>query len=224
MANKYSQGFSLVVNKIKKEEEIDDKEYKQYLKNFIFLGQFTQESNKIIVSDPGYLFDPTKDKSKWNSINHLFVFDKVLKGSWNVWAYKDDECIFELVAISCPFDILKYPKATNYHFDNREWETAATVCVDSGQIGIYDFKYYRDDNNLDKYKIWNQIEEDGDKWYAANCYITQKYGADIIHNGCVSKTYMGDGLYNVEILKFENKVAGIRIVFDNIYDSDTDSE
>ena len=211
-------------------EETYEKFYKQnYNDDFIFLGQFTQESNKMIVSDPCYVYNPAKHKNIPNQINHLFVFNKVMRGDWNVWSYHwDNGAVCELVAIYCPFNISKHTDAVDYHFASRDWENAATVCVDSGQLGIYDFKHYRDDENLEDLKIWKEykIQKDGDKWYAANCHISLNDDhAGIINNGCVASPCFGDGLYNIEVLKFEDKVAGVRLVFDDGgSDSDDDSE
>lgn len=216
MSQKY-----LFVEKKNIKSEKDDFDLEEYENKYIFHGQFTQKSKKMIVSDPCYEYNVNDKKTYYH------IFDNVKRGSWNVWTmHWDNDTICELVAIYCPFNISKNPEATDYHFTFRDWKNIGTVFVDSGQLGIYDLKNYRDDKNVGSYDIWNKykIQNEGDKWYAMNCQKTlSKPYAGIINNGCVASPCFGDGIYNVEILKFQGQINGIRIIFDDaLIDSDED--
>lgn len=204
-------------------------------KEYRFLGYFIQESGKIIVSDPSHIYDPYHSKTP-NVINQFLVINKVMRGKWNVWSrylsnddddWDDyDKSVCELTAICCPDSLVEGYGERRYHFFHNEWEDYASVCVHSAQVGIYDLKYYRDDNNLGNSKIWDEynIQAAGDKWCAANCYVSKKNHAGIIYNGCVAKPCYGNKTYDVELLKFEGKIVGIRMIFDMDDSSDSDSD
>lgn len=196
-----------------------------------YLGNFTQESSEIIVCDPACEYK-LAHVNVLNEANDILVFYQIMRGNWNVWSRyltdDDGDCysampVCELTTVCCP-NSLNASQNTKYHFFHNEWEDYASICVVSSQVGIYDSKYYRDDNNLTNCKIWkkHKIKEKGDKWFAANCYMSRnKYHAGVINNGCVVTPCYGNRIYDVEILKFEGKIVGIRMIFD--MDSETNS-
>jgi hypothetical protein len=186
------------------------------MSDFKYLGSFIQKTHKIVVSDP---CNQPYSKSKKGDLLNVSV-NNVKTGKWHTWLLFDDRILAnkELIAISeIISDDNKYP-------NNLQWKKHNdTISVDSGQAGIYDFGYYRDDTNIINYEIFNFgkinneiLSESGGKWYGMNCHITcnLKYSAGIIPNGVVSKSGFGDGSYDLfTILSKSNEIIGIKIVF-----------
>ncbi|AYV85836.1 MAG: hypothetical protein Satyrvirus50_2 [Satyrvirus sp.] len=121
----------------------------------------------------------------------------------------------------------KHPQVAEYN-DNYNWEICDDISIDSGQAGIYDLSYYRNDNNTEGCQLANYIinhtHEKGNKWYAMNCSVTglkyRSIPAGIIPNGVVSSSGYGDGCYNVYVTKQKQKIIGIKINFSDESDSE----
>lgn len=178
--------------------------------DFIFLGQYTQESDKMIISDPYY--KSKYDKKDFYHLNH--IIENVKQGSWNTWILRNTGTPAQIVAVYCPHNLTEYPLAADYQFDHATWENIGEICVDTGQAGIYDLKYYRDDCNVDGLNLFHDPQNDGDKWFSANCHVTVNgLCGNIINNGCVANSGWGDGSYAAAILRNNNKVVGAKIVF-----------
>jgi hypothetical protein len=101
-----------------------------------------------------------------------------------------------------------------------EWvQTEHDIGVDSGQAGIFDSKYYKDDQVGRKWKK-KQPEEDNmeicedEPWYSMCCDLTcGKMHAGVVPYGAVSSSGYGDGGYTLWV-RMEDKLAtGFRIVF-----------
>ena len=97
-------------------------------------------------------------------------------------------------------------------------ECIGSVCVDSGQMGIYDYDYYKSVSN-----------EDGvdNNWYDEICKLTlsQEMSGTKDDLCVVSSTGYGDGDYNVYIGIVNGEVAYIGIIFiDDCLDELEDEE
>ena len=104
-----------------------------------------------------------------------------------------------------------------YDDDKYHWKLKGSVGVDTGQAGIFDLKYYRDDNNVSSDDIRiddnkpgdNKYMENfpGDKWYSMCCKCTEYDGvnvrANIIKNGVISNS--GVGRWRIRFLCREKK-------------------
>ena len=168
----------------------------------IKLGKFKVESGVVRVSDPCY------DRKTWCA----GTIDGVKKGEWVAEAISFNEGewgnrIGYLIAFhkDYKFDIDKTREVANFQ-----------VGVDSGQAGIYDDKYFKDDKVFAKFtnkdRKYDQIICPEDVWYSWNCDKTLvKPSAGIIPFGCVSSSGYGDGGYECSFIKEEGKVVAIVI-------------
>ena len=170
------------------------------------LGSMEIVSGAVRVSDPCY------DTDTWCSGE----IKNVKNGNWDCKVIRFDE---EDWGIRCGYLIVSHRTAYSLSLDDLRWEEQEiTVGVDSGQAGIFDKKYFRDDNNVENVKRHvpdNAICTD-EPWYSICCDRTlRKESAGTIPNGCVSSSGFGDGSYTCSIIKDvkEEEVVGIMIDF-----------
>jgi len=160
------------------------------------IGTYEQESDSAIVSDPCYEYKVEEHNNPLMMTLNL-VIPNVKKGTWGIIlrARSDQHARnAELLGIHTSFD------------DKALWEKIGDIGVDSGQCGIYDIKYYRDNKNTI-----------GDiKWYDMNSAITRAPNnyAGAIPNGAVSSSGFGDGIYDVYVIKSPDlQIVGIKVIF-----------
>lgn len=176
------------------------------------IGEFTQKSSKMIVSDPYYDYIPKEHKAN----SRLFKLNNVIrnpsKGKWKVLTMvydKEDGRNARLLAINESI----FNEDNNEKYLVMDWEKISNIGVDSAMAGIYDLKHY---GRIRKPKNSRKDEEDNDKWSEMNFNLTRnnKDNAAIFKNGCVSVSGYGDGFYPVYVLK-DNKenVVGVQIIF-----------
>ena len=170
------------------------------MKKLIKLGKFKIESGVARVSDPCY------DKDTWCA-----GIVKVKKGEWKAQAIKNEEG--------------RVVRLTAFHKDNEKlinklnaWKTTnIDVGVDSGQCGIYDDKYFKDDNVFAKRtradRKYKNIICENEPWYSWNCDTTcAEPNAGTIPFGCVSSTG-GDGSYICRTISKGHRVVAVEIDF-----------
>ena len=175
------------------------------MKTMETIGTFEIESGTVVVSDPCY-----EDSRALKGIK---------KGTWcaNV-IYNDGRCAV-LVAYHKNHPVKNiYDNFIAEHFN---------VGVDSGQAGIFDSKYFRDD---DVVKDVKRIGEESDQictdesWYSVCCDRTlQKIGAGVIPFGCVSSSGYGDGVYECSTVKTNDEITAIKIDF-GVFDEDEEND
>jgi len=98
--------------------------------------------------------------------------------------------------------------------------------VDSGQLGIFDKEWYRNDaklspEQLPKTETWKEEDE---MWYGTCCEATlDEEQCGLVPGGFVSSSGYGDGAYDAFLHQFDgcNKYAAIEVVF---IDDDEDEE
>lgn len=98
----------------------------------------------------------------------------------------------------------------------KYWYYAGSIGVDSGQAGIFDYDSFRNDslvNTETKFKLSDK--EEGDLWYELCCDKTlyTEEGAGIVPYGAVSRSGIGDGMYDVFTMKENKEIVGIKIEF-----------
>jgi hypothetical protein len=150
------------------------------------MPKFTVESGEIRVSDPCY------DRDTWCNFSI-----KAKKGEWNAFVELKDlgswgERVGSIVAEHSKPGKLSKPKTQ-------------TIGVDSGQAGIFDDKYFKDDSSIEDVKRIhsNSICED-EPWYSICCDRTlSKNQWGVIPFGVVSSSGVGDGCY--EVTYYTNK-------------------
>ena len=113
----------------------------------------------------------------------------------------------------------------NYVDSEYPWEkTDISVGVDTGMAGIFDYKYYRDDDSVAGYEYYKKdymcdLVESGEKFYAVCATLTEfdpkLIMACTLPNGVVSNSGWGDGLYKVYTCKYNDKIVGIKIRYMN---------
>ena len=175
------------------------------LKYFVVtIGSFIQKSDKMFVSDPSYEFIPEEHEMGSKLMKLNLVIPNVLAGTYDVILRiktNEREKNAELVCIHQSFlkdngsmPLYKYP-----------WEKQDDeIGVDTGQAGIYDLKYY------------GENEENGNNdWFEMNTRLTAKPTdyAGAMEHGAVSTAGNGDGIYPVYVIKNDSKIVGIKIVF-----------
>lgn len=163
--------------------------------------KFEIESGKVIVSDPCY------EVGTWC----MGVLENVKKGAWlatveHSYEGRWGKRVAELIAFheSCTqLDSLTTEK------------TNIVVGVDSGQAGIFDEKYYRNDTVLPKNFIEENNEYEEDYWYEFCCYSTViEERWDVIPYGVVSCAGFGDGPYSCYVHKNDNQeIDFIKIIY-----------
>lgn len=178
------------------------------------LGTF-QIENGVVISDPCYEFNVDEYK-KGLDIMKYFPKQYVMIGEWNGYVKYDDE--------SGRVAILRtsHSSITDEETNNMEWQLCkGTLGVDSGQLGVFDSKYFKDDNIVGDYplaKYITNLNEKGQRFYAMCCQQTYdeknpKKRAGIIPFGVVSSSGYGDGCYNYSVIKKNGIICGFEIVF-----------
>lgn len=145
----------------------------------------------VIVSDPCY------DTGIWCQSK----LDNVKNGKWEA----------DVSEVSGRCGMLTATHQNVKNVSGLKFETIGTVGVDSGQMGIFDYAFYRNDTNVPK-GFKGKISDD---WYGVCCEKTlDSPGWGVIDGGVVSRSGWGDGEYPLEIAKnFDDEIVGIRITF-----------
>lgn len=148
-------------------------------------------NNTVIVSDPCYKV------GVWcqGEINN------VLEGKYNVYISEDDGRIKELVVSHDSYLIID--------FKDINIEQPFEVGVDSGNVGIFDYKYYYDTH---------EEEDILDEWYdnmQAKLFdnTSSKNWLFFRKHGVITSSGYGDGIYHCYTVEHDNKVMAIKIVF-----------
>lgn len=163
------------------------------------LGTFKVESGKVFVSDPCYSRDT--DGMVYDAVN----------GDWKATATIREGRVSILTAVTKD--------------KGGKWErTGLHMGVDSGQMSIFDNRFYKKDSE-GKGKCsptWEYMEKDRDDgaFYGACCTLTcgetngtEKQGG-VLEHGCVSSTGWGDGSYPLFVkLNKAGKVVGVKVKF-----------
>lgn len=182
---------------------------------------------KVIISDPGYNMDT------WC----IGILNDVLPGTY--------ECFYEIIEDnSWGRRIVSIEvKNKNYEFYDFSENLDAEIGVDSGQCGIYDYDYFKQNNQKEDWygQICNltYIEEENPNYknfYESKYYFDQdidkeyqkyvddeeisrmffsRFAADTFEDKClVSSSGYGDGLYDAFVERNnDGKIIGIKISF-----------
>ena len=131
-------------------------------------------------------------------ISLINILSNVRKGVWNVYITKNHSSIGSqpLLEYNC-----------------TEMDS---IGVDTGQVGIYDLAYYRDDNIVRGYPSASSItsSDRGEHWYKVNSYMTgREPRTGVIPHGAISSSGYGDGVYPVNILYDNSQIVGVWIDF-----------
>jgi len=174
------------------------------------VGSFKVESGQIIISDPCY------DKPNSKKTKHL-PFNGILpakNGKWQAEIVMSDEGSWgdRVAYLVC------------YHPEHRIDENSCEmeevidfeVGVDSGQAGVFDAKYYNDDDSIKGLeRLYDRTPINvAEPWYSMCCDRTlHKDQAGVIPFGAVSSSGEGDGCYKCLVKKDGDEVVGVLIDF-----------
>jgi hypothetical protein len=170
----------------------------------LYLGKFNVESGKVMVSDPCY------EVGTWCQGQ----LDKVKNGEWVANIEQSDEGSWgirnsELVAYHSGYGM---PSSWQW---NRE---SFDIGVDSGQAGIYDLNFYRNDSMIGEIdnSLGFDLSEEGERFYSLNCDLTCRTEdkAGVMDYGVVSTSGYGDGGYTLYTARDKDgEVIAMKIVF-----------
>jgi len=169
----------------------------------IILGSFQMTSSTARISDPCYTID-TKCAG---------TIGLVMRGEWIAQVIKSYEGEW---GNRCAYLIAHHVNTPTPTECDMRWRMQnIDVGVDSGQAGIFDNIYYKDDNIVNGIeRISDEIICEDDPWYSICCDRTLgEVGAGTIPYGCVSSSGFGDGRYTCSIIKDGMKVIAIMIDF-----------
>lgn len=164
-------------------------------------GTFNVTSGELVLSDPCY------DVGVWC----MKKVDGVKNGVWKFYGIQSDEGVFGL-RISAIYAVHEEAETVSLvleHIDN--------LGVDSGQFGIFDADFYRNDSQFpDGFVPKNDFAsgENGGKFYGACCDLTlsdQKGG--VLSGGGVASSGYGDGCYDGCVYSLEGEIVGVCVRF-----------
>lgn len=159
-------------------------------------------NSKVIITDPCYGLKDYPNPSA------NIVLDNVKAGIYKTNTHHSDEDMWGTRVAALEIIHEDYnPLKESIEVVNLDLvECIGSVCVDSGQMGIYDYDYYKSVSN-----------DDGvdDNWYDEICKLTlsQEMSGTKDDLCVVSSTGYGDGDYNVYIGTVNNEVVYIGIIF-----------
>lgn len=174
--------------------------------------------NKVVVSDPCYSLGTWCQK----------VLENVKPGEYNVYVKKISSWGERNALLAV---VHKDYSNKRIHLNWELWESV-NLCVDSGQLGIFDFDTFRNDSLFNTpSKIFSDRdfhlpETSGNNWYGHMCDRTidnERFGT--YDNGVVSSSGFGDGsypLYTAEITSTDDKQEIVGIFVEFISQSDED--
>jgi len=166
------------------------------------LGVFQVNSGEILISDPCYSL------GTWCT-QRIKV---PLIGVWLAIVIIGTEDRIRVLEVECinPCDVAGTEISSVGRF-------LGEVGVDSGQLGIYDIKHFKDDDLISKLfdtgkacrilDLSSDSDLPGDKWYWFQCVRTLVEKASIIPYGVVSSSGYGDGNYPIEV--WEDKLGRV---------------
>jgi len=164
-----------------------------------YLGSFVNESGIFIVSDPCY------ELSTWCQGR----LTDVATGKWAAFVKKADKKEWGIRCV----ELLAKHESVEHKITN--WELCSfLVGVDSGQAGIFDEKYYANNDAFSSKEI-PESNYGNTKLYNFCCDITlSEKKAGVLPYGTVSSSGFGDGTFQCYISKNnDGKIIAIKIIF-----------
>lgn len=156
------------------------------------IGEFKIKSSKIIVSDPSYK-KQYAGTGKPVLGNLSKIVSRVKTGTWSGFTLKNKEKksrIWSLVAMNNDINSA----------DLSNWQSIGDVAVDSGMMGIFDAKYYPEENE----EFYEQVLKT----------MGMKHNAVMFQSfGVISSTGNGDGAYPAYKCLIGGRVVAIQIDF-----------
>lgn len=174
-----------------------------YFDELTEIGSFTVKSGKLFISDPAYNYDTYYARTVPNAKN----------GTWNAYVQEAD-CGILRDRIARLYAVHESKSINDLGLNNEELDELG---VDSGQMGIFDYDAFGNDDQFSKdyQPEFNKGFAKNTKFYDACCDITlSRKSAGVIPGGCVSGSGYGDGVYyGFTYTNEDNEVIGVEIIF-----------
>lgn len=165
-------------------------------KTVIDFGTFCVTSGKLVLSDPCYGLD----------VWCMEKVDGVKKGTWKFYGIQSDEGPFgsQISAI--------YAVHTDAETVSVDVEDIDDLGVVSGQFGVFDVDFYRNDSQFPDDFV--PKVEAGDKFYRAcrDLTLSDMSGGVLKGGGVVSSGY-GEGCYDGGLYLWEGEIVGVFVSF-----------
>ncbi len=158
------------------------------------LGIFQLESGWMVIADPGI------GEEFWITKALGGMCSGVVKGGW--------EASIELETVGRWGTRVCSLTAVHSDADDPNWERMGEVGVDTGQAGIFDGAFFRNDE-----AVKDLPKAIDDSFYGACCYHTLESYGGVFPFGAVSLSGLGDGVYLYYATLADREINGFRIVF-----------
>lgn len=165
-----------------------------------FPETFEMVSGVARISDPCY----SKDISD--------TIQNVKRGTWEAHVIKFDEGSW---GTRCGY-LVAHHKDHKARHESFKWTlTDIDVGVDSGQAGIFEEQYYKDDSVVEGVeRMAEEIICEDDPWYSICCDRTLcSENAGVMPYGVVSSSGYGDGCYSCSTITENGEIVAIMIDF-----------
>ena len=180
--------FSKLFNELSKKDKtlikkIDDRIIKNKMKR---RESFKVESNKMIISDPGYIY-PDSDLPQQKKFLGVKKY-KVEKGNWEGFYYS-------WITKKRPNIVVITNKKYKFPSKKIKYKQGGIVAVDTAQLVIVDISKLPDN------------EKNTNKWYKNITNLNIKKNASKIDGGYCFDSGWGDGFYNYTVGRVDGKVV-----------------
>ena len=172
-----------------------------------FIGKFDVVSGEVVVSDPCY---DLPDKMTCPDLSGVLA---VKNGEWRVTTINSDEGEWgnRVAYLLCRHEDNLFDDPYDFRLQPAEFD----VAVDSGQAGVFDKQYFKDDSivaGVERLYEGEVICED-EPWYSICCDRTcSEEGAGVIPYGGLSSSGYGDGCYKCSVIKEVDLTEGEKVV------------
>ena len=165
-----------------------------------YYGSFELKSPKFLIADPYQMSSGIVIDSAYTGTYYCFADKKF---------YGDD--YGKKISSVLIYHASLYEIESTVFRDQKKWENAKPIAVDSGMVGIYDHENW-ENMPINKELIYpaHYISTD---WDSLNTQLVSCHSASSLPCGFVTESGKGDGNYPLFVFRFNAAVRGIRIDF-----------
>lgn len=153
--------------------------------------------DKVVVTDPCYCYEPNQ--------RGIVLLENVQAGDYKCYViYNKEKRVKEAIILHESLSI--------WHQEDYLWLQDGFICVDAAIAGVINYSLHEE---MRRCKNRNEKKWE-DKYYKEICELFSKDTDTITfrENSFITSTGWGDGRYEVYVTKKENKILGIKIIYD----------